>query len=411
MRIRAWNLAAVGIVFSLSLGIAASNVVFDHYGIFDTHWVSRARINLNQRYAKVDYLAEHPEHNAFHLGSSKLGHFPTQHHAGMAATGSEGQPLRWYNLGFFSGVPADHLKVLQWHTGQGRALDEVLIGLDYFAFFLPPDLGEPAFRHHTQITGKGWLENMMSYMFRSSFVYLATEADFFFGDALPPYAHDIPSGRYLPVRQIKAMRADPVAYWEKETQRVQRETKAGDAGWQVATAVVRDLAALRDWLAANQIKARFYVQPFHEIERAQYGADAMQRLDEALASIGLEALRFDKVACLGEGNAHYYDAQHFRSATAMAMLDAVYARSPLDAVCQRRDAYAESSRADERLLLELVLHHPRVDGLIGARDTAAADLYSASINDKNKEQRPRVRETAHPHNVSGTADQTDKANS
>jgi hypothetical protein len=356
MDISRWNRYLITVVLTGSLSIAVSNIVYDHYGVFRFGLVDRDNINLNQRFTKVRYLQDQPQHNAFHLGSSKLGHFPTHYHANLAHRTDSGVELDWYNLGVFSGMPTDYLKLLRWLVAEKREIGEVLIGLDYFAFFSPPDLNQAAFRHHPDVSGENRWEDIASYVYRSSFVYLLTEADYFFGDGLPPYRHDIPTGRYLPVRALQQLEENSVAYWKKEVARIETIITQQDRQFTLQPETVDALTQLRAWLESEGIHARFYVQPLHRLMKRQFGENAARDVTRALSDAGIEsAWRFDTVECLGFDDRAYYDVQHYRPSTAMALLDVIYGAASTDAVCERRDLHALSGQEDTLHLLERLM--------------------------------------------------------
>lgn len=383
-KFRLWNIAAVGVIFFVGLGIAVSNIVFDHYAIFGTNWVQSDKINLNQRWTKVAHLAQSPSINALHLGSSKLGHFPSLHHQQLRPVSGTGEVLHWYNAGFFSAMPSDDVKLLAWMVGEGRAPKEVLIGFDYYNFFSPPDMSNAAFIHHPSVTGRGIVDSLFGYAFRSSFVYLFAESDYFFGEALPPYAHDIDTGRYLPIRQWAELHTAPGEYWSEELSRAKSIIERQDREWSVVPQTVASLQDLRRLLDQASIDATFYVQPLHRLTKQQYGDEAASNIDQALRTADIEVLRFDLVDCLGEDDADYFDVQHYRSPTAMAMLDVIYGKASMQDVCALRDSYEEEGAHDEAMMLSrLAFVHPGVAELAVSVNSPAIALYKRESVDKN----------------------------
>lgn len=353
MDIGKWNRLLVISIFSMGSIIAASNVVYDHYGVFNAKLVENDQINLNQRYAKVRYLRQQPQYNAFHLGSSKLGHFPAKHHAALAPRSEANSPLNWYNLGVFSGMPTDYLKLLRWLVEEGRAVDDVLIGLDYYAFFSPPDLHQAGFRHHPDVSGRNWIEDIASYAYRTSFVYLFTNAGYFFADEPPPYRHDISTGRYLPIRALHRLGANYQSYWRNEIARVEAVIANQKGDFVLHELTVDALAELRRWLEGEGISARFYVQPLHRLTRKQFGENAAANVSKALSAAGIDdAWRFDQVECLSVDDATYFDVQHYRPAVAMALLDVIYAEAPIENVCAQRTKHIAAGSQDTLALFE-----------------------------------------------------------
>ena len=326
MKPTAWNYCFISIIGLFLLFQTGTNYFYDHYGVFGSGLSSKAAINFNQRHGKVEYLAEHKgQFNAFLLGSSRLGHFDIKQ-LSQVASQDAGSELRFYNLSVFSGVPKDYLLFLQHLKKAGHPIDAVVIGLDMYPFFLPPDLSKPDFRHHPSATGENPLSFYLSYLFRTSFMYLATEAGYFFGNERAVYEHDLTDGSYRPLRAIRDIEEDFDGYWQKEI----RKAKQGMESFQSTVHVVdqgqlNELRELVAWLKENVQNYRFFVNPRHPQNDAYYSGNEhsvfARGINEVLS--GAQS-KVDRVACLMQDNRNFYDLMHYKPTVANRIVESIY---------------------------------------------------------------------------------------
>lgn len=326
MRSVAWNYCFISIIGLFVLFQTGTNYFYDHYGVLGSELSSKPAINFNQRHGKVEYLAEHKgQFNAFLLGSSRLGHFDTEQ-LSQVASQDAGSELRFYNLSVFSGVPKDYLLLLQHLKETGHPIDAVVIGLDMYPFFLPPDLSKPDFRHHPSVTEENPVSFYLSYLFRTSFVYLATEAGYFFGNEVAVYGHDLTDGSYRPLRAIRDIEADFDGYWLKEINKANQGMEAFQSTAHVVDpGQLDDLRELVAWLKVNVRNYRFFVNPRHTLNDAYYSTNEhrifTQGIDEVVS--GAQS-KVDRVACLMQDNRNFYDLMHYKPSVAHRIVESIY---------------------------------------------------------------------------------------
>jgi len=325
-------LSAVSITIILFITfIAWTNLFYDHYQVFNFGWSDKEPINSNQRFNKVAYLDKHKgEFNAFLIGSSRMGHFPVEYAESLAGEGTS-----FYNLSLFSGIPADYLKILKYLNETGHPLDEVIVGLDLYPFFLPPDLSKPNFRHHPHVTGKRHFEFLLDYLFQTSFVYLATEMSYFFGETPAVYSHDYSTGRYYPERAIASINEDAPAYWRKELKKAAKGLKAFKATDHfLHKQQTADFKALVAWLKVNGIKFKVFIHPRHPANNAYYQAHEKQMLIDLVRSEAPEEfMEVAKNNCLLSSNQNFYDLMHYKPIVARSVINSLYGNKHLNTGC------------------------------------------------------------------------------
>lgn len=110
-------------LFGLAL-ILGLNLAVDPYSVLGT---SRLKyiFQPNERYLKIEYLAQHPgQFDAYLMGSSRIG-TTDPHDVQKYVPGS-----RFYNLSLRSGSTHDHLKHLEYLLAAGKRPRHLYIGLD-----------------------------------------------------------------------------------------------------------------------------------------------------------------------------------------------------------------------------------------------------------------------------------------
>lgn len=329
LQTKVWNVSFVAVVSLFVLFQTGTNYYFDHYGVFDSGMSSKQPINLNQRFGKIEHLkGRQDEFNAFLLGSSRLGHFNTSF-LSKTASESEGKPLNFYNLSVFSGVPKDYLLFLRYLKANKYPLESVVIGLDMYPFFLPPDLSKPDFKHHPDVTGESSLGFYLSYLFRTSFVYLLTEANYFFGDEAPVYEHHLETGEYKPVRAIRLINEDFASYWSREIKKAEQGIEAfQSANHVVDPSQLEDLIHLVQWLKANVAEYRFFVNPRHPINDAYYSEEEKNAFNNLIVrEIKGSLVDVSGVECLMHDNRNFYDLMHYKPLVADQIVESIYRHS------------------------------------------------------------------------------------
>ena len=300
--------------------IISTNLYFDHYQIFNLGLSDKDPINSNQRFNKIDYLDKHiGKYNAFIIGSSRIGHFPVDYL-------NEKSGKNYYNLNFFSGIPEEYLSVLKYLKNTGHPMDEVIIGLDLYPLFLPPDLSKPDFKHHPNISGKNSFEFMLDYLFQTSFFYLLTEYQYFFGNGDSVYEHTYDTGRYYPIRVLNEINKDPEKYWE---QVIKKAEKKKDRFLQSDHAINpsqhKAILELIIWLNSESINFKIFIQPRHWYQDTFYKEIDISLLSSMLllnSPDNLFNLNFEND--LLKDNSNFYDLMHYRPIVAKSIIDQLF---------------------------------------------------------------------------------------
>ncbi len=300
------------------LFISITNLYYDHYQVFKLSLSGKEPINSNQRFNKIEYLDQNiGKYNGFLLGSSRMGHFPIEY-----VNKHAGEHKSFYNLNIFSAVPEDYLKILKYLMKSGHPIKEVIIGIDIFPLFNPPDVNRPAFRHHPNITGKSRFEYLLDYLFQTSFFYLFTEAGYYFGEEPIIYQHDYTTGRYYPHRSIKSIQENPGLYWANQL--VQADTKITslqDNSQKINPKQKEDLGKLLAWLDEQEINYKVFIQPTHPKEQALYSAEKELLMNDLKK---YEIIRIKGIQKILQYNTNFYDLMHYKPVVAKAIIDYLY---------------------------------------------------------------------------------------
>lgn len=326
---RGWNYCFLAIVGTFLAFQAGTNYYYDHYGVFGHGLSAKEPINFNQRHGKIEYLSQQRgAYNAFLLGSSRLGHFDTTL-ISEEASRHEGKKLAFYNLSVFSGVPKDYLAFLQYLKRNEHPLDEVVIGLDMYPFFLPPDMSKPDFRHHPSVTGESSISFYLGYLFRTSFVYLATEMQYFFGNQPAIYAHSLSDGTYTPVRTLSELKDDYDGYWLRELKRAEKGMEAFQATDHVVDAgQLKDLIDLAVWLESNVESYRFFINPRHPLNDAYYSSSERHIFEKMVGGAVSNHLASVSVSnCILGDNRNFYDLMHYKPLVADQIVKSIYGQA------------------------------------------------------------------------------------
>ena len=321
-----FNIGFLTIILAFMTFQVGTNYYYDHYGIYGHNLSGKPPINFNQRHGKIAYLEKHKgEYNAYLLGSSRVGHFDNNKLSADASQAMR-QDLNFYNLSVFSGVPSDYLNFLTYLKDHDHPMDHVLIGLDVYPLFLPPDLNKPDFRHHPHVTGENSISFYVSYLFRTSFLYLATEAGYFFGESPAIYAHDITNGTYLPERTISALKNDFSGYWKEETKKAQKGAKVFSTTQHLIDPSQQEsLNKLVAWLKENKVSYQIFVNPLHPLNDAYYSITEKLAFEDALAEARIDIFhQLPNMDCLLADNNNFYDLMHYKQSIANEIVNSLY---------------------------------------------------------------------------------------
>lgn len=301
MQIPSWNALAVGMLALAGFVVPAFNLVLDPYGVFGVSW-PRSSHAMNERFLKMEHLLAHKDrHNAFILGSSVMGSFDPQ----VADSRAPGR--RFYNLSFMAGTPQEALQALQALKRAGVHIDEVLMGLDVFAFRESDAVDRPDRRLHPSVQDQSRLTWLSSYLFAASFADGLTRITQNLGAERIRF--DIGgNGRYVLVAQEVELARDPEAYARQHLEM----NKAGAQPTRIQWVESRftEFSQLVSWLQAERVQARFFIHPVNNRVLAAYSPASLSEFRRRLVEIAGPMPDFmgDPVAGADE---FYLDLKHY----------------------------------------------------------------------------------------------------
>ena len=125
-------LLKISIIVLPFLALALSAMHYDTFNVF--HWKSIrfTSADPNKNFIKTQYVIHNPQKfNAFIFGSSRIGNIPPDRLP--KETGST--PLRWYNMTYSIGIPAEHSQTIRTLLKNGVGIRMVLLGFDNYAMY------------------------------------------------------------------------------------------------------------------------------------------------------------------------------------------------------------------------------------------------------------------------------------
>ena len=123
---RRFFLKCACILIFIGLFIATA-FYFDTFNVF--HWKNLrfTAAEPNKNYVKTQNIIHNPQKfNAFVFGSSRVGNIPPDNLPAAA----DGTQLRWYNMTYSEGIPAEHLLSMQTFWEHGVDIKMILLGFD-----------------------------------------------------------------------------------------------------------------------------------------------------------------------------------------------------------------------------------------------------------------------------------------
>ncbi len=132
------------------------NYTLDTSGLFNRDF-SQKRIDPNQRFVKMRYILSQPQkYNAFCFGSSRVGNIDLE----KVSNG-----LRFYNMTYTQGLPAEWLSDVQLFVKHGVVVKQILVGLDDFSFRINPEIHKEQWLS-IPYTDDGNMKTYVSYLLR-----------------------------------------------------------------------------------------------------------------------------------------------------------------------------------------------------------------------------------------------------
>ena len=113
-------------------GILLSVAHYDTFNVF--HWKSIRFTSAepNKNFVKTQYIVHNPKKfNAFILGASRAWSIPPD----RLPQETGGVPIRWYNMAYSLGIPAEHSQTIRTLLKNGVGIRMVLLGFDNIAMY------------------------------------------------------------------------------------------------------------------------------------------------------------------------------------------------------------------------------------------------------------------------------------
>jgi hypothetical protein len=294
------------------LAVVSCNVLLDPYQVFNV-LALRDSYTPNEIYNKLQHLLAHPQrHDAFFVGSSRMGMFEPQ-----AAEAIHPQ-RSYYNLSVLGVEPREQLAMLKALRAGGVTIREVVIGIDLYPFLTRRTPGDPAHRPHPAMSEQSRLEFLSSYLFLASY-----------GSALRRLVHTLKpeptmafdfqgSGRYHLLDYDAQRAVDPSAYLAKHLPPItDRTPPAGPPRW--VESAFDDLDALRRWCLDNDVQAYWFVHPLHPSVLINVPDGALEVFRERIAALMGPLPDFSQDSRF-LASRDYYDAKHYVPALAQQLL-------------------------------------------------------------------------------------------
>ena len=126
----------IAIYFIISIFI---NFKIDPYGIFNKNYLNY-KYHPNLNYVKTKYILENlNNYDSYLFGSSRVGTIPV----------SKLENAKFYNMSISSGLPKEHLEILEIFLKNNLKIKNIILGIDIFSFSLDPDIHNSDFLRMT----------------------------------------------------------------------------------------------------------------------------------------------------------------------------------------------------------------------------------------------------------------------
>ncbi|MCH5283740.1 MAG: hypothetical protein J1E59_08840 [Treponema sp.] len=112
--------------------IVLSALHYDTFNVF--HWrnIRFTSAEPNKNFVKTQYIIHNPKKfNAFVFGSSRVNYIPLD----VLPKEADGKSLRWYNMTYSEGIPAEHLQTVRTFLKNGVKIGMIMLGFDNIAMY------------------------------------------------------------------------------------------------------------------------------------------------------------------------------------------------------------------------------------------------------------------------------------
>lgn len=313
-----WNLMLAAVAATGVLALLAVNVLSDPYLVLHTSSL-RPGTMTNERYNKIEHVLANPRrYDAFLVGSSVIGVFDP-HTAERLRPGH-----RYYNLGVFSGTPADAHRMLLTLARHGVTIREVVLGLDFFPFAEATDSTHPSFRQHPLVTGTPAWRYRLAYLLQASFLHAANKIVHHLAPQ-PVIEFDFANGGNW-----------RAPHWEQAIQAGQTIAAAahtqgagdGSAGVTWVPARFEELAALVEWLQERDTTLYAFIHPAHPRQREIVGAAGLREFRTRIRRILPGVVDFTDTRTLAEQRHYFYETKHYRPILADIVMQRLWGEEP-----------------------------------------------------------------------------------
>lgn len=286
---------------------AAYNYKYDYSGILKNDFSpTELHVEPNQHIMKMRFLTANPnKYNAYCFGNSRVGKIDLTH---------INNDLRYYNMTYSEGLPAEWLSDLKILVKNGAKIKQILIGIDEGTISTDPKSHENQFlrmpyrEHEDWLTDLKYLLNMPAPVITPEIF----ERDKGFFDI---YGTGRPSAPWIDewIEQHPAEHAaDPkfnAPYIASGTGRV-AET-------------IDELAKLKQFADENGIETIFFINPLHHVTYRNINLNDFNELKRRLALIS-GYYDFSGINSVTTNNYYYYETSHFRPVVGDMMLKRIF---------------------------------------------------------------------------------------
>ena len=339
-------LLVLGLLLVFPGGVVVLNCHIDTFNVF--HWrdVRFTSAEPNKNFIKTRHVLENPgKFNAFVFGSSRAGMLPP---AFLPKT-LGGDELRWYNMSYSEGVPAENLETLEVLVAHNVDVKMVLVSFDCMMMYL--DDGA----HRRQLM-------RMSYR-----QYERSKAAFLKSYLLGMPDLEIVSQvlRYRPEEHEESRRI----FYEHGVNSVDmglsaefdEEKYAPFIFEHVMTDAWKSLVALRDFCAERNIRAVFFTSPIYE---SNYRYAVAHGYLEMLREIGGRCgfFNFSGLNRITTDPKYYFEGIHYRPAAGLLVEKVLFSTDE----GERERIRAEAALCDaDRELFGMEVDSSNVDEVVG----------------------------------------------
>lgn len=285
------------------------NYIVDPYGIFGDSFKER-NIGINQRFAKMKYLINHPDrYDSYLFGSSRVGRIPNE-------TITE---EKIYNMTYQTGVPEEHLSDIQVLLKNNVSLKKVIIGLDNLSYLVDSEKFENNFL--LKKYKEGLIERLLLYI-----EYLTKRPSV---DFLSELNKDKQFKLTFDVYNTGRVLNEKLDHWIEEHIEQHVKKKAfKTASWNRSylpriDQVIEEIKQIKDLAQKHSFELVIFINPMHA---KTYLRQDFQDYFEFLRKLSeiTDFYDFSGVNEITTNNYYYYETSHYRPIVGEMILEKLY---------------------------------------------------------------------------------------